>query len=63
MNPDNVDAPDLDPEGAFIRSTRIRVARNLRGYPLTPNLSKEQRLEVSWYAKISALVLRTVPVI
>nr|XP_058965929.1 arginine kinase-like isoform X4 [Pocillopora verrucosa] len=46
MNPDNVDAPDLDPEGSFIRSTRIRVARNLSGYPLTPNLSKEQRLEV-----------------
>ncbi|XP_078345863.1 arginine kinase-like isoform X2 [Oculina patagonica] len=46
MNPEKVDAPDLDPEGAFIRSTRIRVARNLKGYPLTPNISKAQRVEL-----------------
>lgn len=46
MNPEKVDAPDLDSEGAFIRSTRIRVARNLKGYPLTPNITKEQRVEL-----------------
>ena len=46
MNPEKVDAPDLDPEGTFIRSTRIRVARNLKGYPLTPAVSKESRVEI-----------------
>ena len=29
-----------------IISTRIRVARNLAGYPLGPGLSREQRLEI-----------------
>ena len=29
-----------------IISTRIRVARNLAGYPLGPGLSQEQRLEI-----------------
>ena len=46
MNPEKVDAPDLDPEGRFIRSTRIRVARNLKGYNLTPNMSKAERIEL-----------------
>ena len=46
MNPELVESPDLDPEGAFIRSTRIRVARNLKEYPLAPNLSKKQRVEL-----------------
>ncbi|XP_048585072.1 arginine kinase isoform X3 [Nematostella vectensis] len=46
MNPEKVEAPDLDPEGSFIRSTRIRVARNLKGYALTPALSKKARLEI-----------------
>ena len=46
MNPDEVKAPNLDPEGKFIRSTRIRVARNLKGYGLSPTLEKEERLEL-----------------
>ena len=46
MNPEKVEAPDLDPEGRFIRSTRIRVARNLKGYNLTPNMSKAERLDI-----------------
>jgi creatine kinase len=46
MNPDNVKAPDLDPANRFIRSTRIRVARSLKGYGLAPGLSKAGRLEV-----------------
>ena len=33
-------------EAALIRSTRIRVGRNLADYPLGPGLSKEQRKEV-----------------
>ena len=46
MNPEKMDAPDLDPEGRFIRSTRIRVARNLKGYNLTPNMSKAERIDL-----------------
>jgi creatine kinase len=30
----------------LIKSTRIRVGRNLDGYPLGPGLTKEQRKEV-----------------
>jgi len=37
----------FSPEQAkLIKSTRIRVARNLNGYPLGPGLSKAQRLEI-----------------
>lgn len=39
-------AENPDPEGKFIRSTRIRVARNLKGYPLPPKVNAEQRLEI-----------------
>lgn len=46
MNPEKIDAPNLDPENKFIRSTRIRVARNLKGYGLTPTLGKEERKEL-----------------
>ena len=46
MNPDNLKAPNPDPEGRFIRSTRIRVARNLKGYGLSPTITKEERLEL-----------------
>ena len=30
----------------MVNSTRIRVGRNLAGYPLGPGVSKEQRLEI-----------------
>ena len=33
-------------EAAMIKSTRIRVGRNLENYPLGPGLSKEQRKEI-----------------
>ena len=33
-------------DAAMISSTRIRVGRNLAGYPLGPGVSKEQRLEI-----------------
>jgi len=33
-------------EQAMIVSTRIRVGRNLDGFPLGPGVTKEQRLEI-----------------
>lgn len=33
-------------EAAMILSTRIRVGRNMDGYPLGPGVTKEQRLEI-----------------
>ena len=30
----------------MVNSTRIRVGRNLKGFPLGPGVSKEQRLEI-----------------
>jgi arginine kinase len=36
----------VDPTGEAIVSTRIRVGRNLKGYPLAPMITKEQRLEI-----------------
>ncbi|XP_065912487.1 arginine kinase-like [Dysidea avara] len=46
MNPDHLNCPNPDPEGKYIRSTRIRVARNLKGYGLAPNLGKQERLDI-----------------
>ncbi|MCO4845786.1 MAG: arginine kinase [Sulfurovum sp.] len=43
LNPDDLDAPNPDPEGAYIVSTRIRVGRNVDHMPLGPGISKEQR--------------------
>jgi len=34
------------PSGDAIKSTRIRTARNLKGFPFTCNLTKSQRLEI-----------------
>ncbi len=36
----------LDPEGKYIRSTRIRVARNLTGFNFSPNMDRLQRKDV-----------------
>jgi len=33
-------------DAAMVNSTRIRVGRNLAGYPLGPGVSKEQRNEI-----------------
>jgi len=38
--------PFTEEEAAMILSTRIRVGRNMDGYPLGPGVSKEQRLEI-----------------
>ena len=38
--------PFKEEETKLIKSTRIRVGRNLADYPLGPGLSKEQRKEI-----------------
>ena len=43
LNPADLNAPNPDPEGKFIVSTRIRVGRNLDELPLGPAISDEQR--------------------
>ena len=46
MDPAHLDAPNPDPEGEYILSTRIRVGRNLHCFPLGPNLAQRERLIV-----------------
>jgi len=46
LNPDDLNAPNPDPEGEFILSTRIRVGRNMDNMPLGPAITKEQRDQV-----------------
>ena len=46
LNPDDLDAPNPDPDGAYIVSTRIRVGRNVVGFPLGPAISTQQRNRV-----------------
>merc|ERR1712227_51116 len=46
MSADGLTNTDFGADGDKIISTRIRVGRNLKGYPLGPGISKEQRLEV-----------------
>lgn len=46
LNSDDLQAPNPDPEGSYIVSTRIRVGRNVESMPLGPGISKEQRDEV-----------------
>ncbi|MEA2047280.1 MAG: phosphagen kinase [Campylobacterota bacterium] len=46
LNPDDLHAPNPDPEGKFIVSTRIRVGRNMDTMPLGPAISKKQRDQV-----------------
>lgn len=57
MDPDKVDAPNLDPEGAFIRSTRIRVARNLKGHGLPPSLCNKERIEVEKKVRLADSII------
>ncbi|XP_003402706.2 arginine kinase-like [Bombus terrestris] len=37
---------DLDPEGQFVISTRIRCARSVNGYPLNPTMTKSHYLDL-----------------
>jgi len=47
MNADGLQNADFTEEdSAMVNSTRIRVGRNLDGYPLGPGVTKEQRLEI-----------------
>lgn len=46
LNPDDLNAPNPDPKGALILSTRIRVGRNVDTLPLGPAITKEQRDQV-----------------
>ena len=43
LNPDDLDAPNPDPGGEYILSTRIRVGRNVADLPLGPAISPQQR--------------------
>ncbi len=46
--------PNPDPENRYILSTRIRIARNLSGFPFTPFISSKERKEVE-HSIINAL--------
>jgi len=46
LNPDDLNAPNPDPDGKYILSTRIRVGRNVKDMPLGPAISKEQRNKI-----------------
>ena len=47
MDHTKLDCPDFPAdEDAMINSTRIRVARNLAGFPLGTSINREQRLQV-----------------
>ena len=47
MDASTLNAPPLpEDEAAMIVSTRIRVGRNLKQYPLGPGVTKEQRDEI-----------------
>ena len=46
LNPDDLNAPNPDPDGEYIVSTRIRVGRNVADLPLGPAISREQRNDV-----------------
>ena len=43
LNPDRLSAPNPDPDGHFILSTRIRVGRNVAEMPLGPAVTRKQR--------------------
>ena len=46
LNPDDLNAPNTDPQGDYVISTRIRVGRNVAGLPLGPAISREQRNKI-----------------
>ena len=47
MNTDGLNTPAFsEEESKMIKSTRIRVGRNLDAFPLGPGVTKEQREEI-----------------
>jgi len=43
LNPNDLKASNPDPEGEYIVSTRIRVGRNLKNFPLGPAIERQSR--------------------
>ncbi|CAI5438201.1 unnamed protein product [Caenorhabditis angaria] len=43
--------PPLDPKGKYIKSTRIRCGRSLKGYPFNPCLTQDNYLEMEGKVK------------
>jgi creatine kinase/arginine kinase len=56
LKPQTLTLANPDPEGRFVLSTRIRVGRNLDGFPLGPALSRAQRRDIE--ARIRAALER-----
>ncbi len=56
LDPSHLNAPNPDPEGAYILSTRIRVGRNVADLPLGPAITKAQRNKVE--SEVSAALNR-----
>jgi len=46
LNPHDLKAPNPDPDGKYILSTRIRVGRNIADIPLGPAITREQREQI-----------------
>lgn len=55
---DDLKIKDLDPSGKYVISTRVRVGRNLEGFPFQSLLSVEQRAEVEARVKVALGQLR-----
>ncbi|SLM30529.1 Arginine kinase [Desulfamplus magnetovallimortis] len=53
-----LELPDPDPEKKYIISTRIRLARNLDGFPFTTSINLKDRLEIE---KIVVTALKKMP--
>ena len=46
LNPKYILQQNLDPEGQYILSTRMRVARSIQGFAFSPTISRQQRREL-----------------
>lgn len=57
LNLEGIDFSPLKQTKSLIQSTRVRVARNIEGYPLTSGLSAEQRVEIEGKLKSVLLAL------
>ena len=56
LDPSHLNAPNPDPQGEYILSTRIRVGRNIADLPLGPAITKAQRNKVE--SEVSAALSR-----
>ena len=46
FDPAHLKVANPDPENKYVVSTRVRVARNIRGVGLTPTITKEERIKL-----------------